>query len=200
VCSLTKRLGLGTVPGYVLAGVLIGPSLLGLVHDVHETLHFAEFGVVMLLFLIGLELAAQRACGPCAGACSGSARCRWCSPLLVGAGRGRHGLRPRVAPAVIVGIGLALSSTAFAMQLLAEKRELTTKHGQTAFGVLLFQDLAAIPTLAAIPLLSAQAGAESSSALVQLGLAVGALVGLVVMSRLVLRPPSASWRPRTATS
>ena len=57
---LTKRLGLGTVPGYVLAGVLIGPSLLGLVHDVHETLHFAEFGVVMLLFLIGLELAPAR--------------------------------------------------------------------------------------------------------------------------------------------
>ncbi|MBK6812998.1 MAG: cation:proton antiporter [Sandaracinaceae bacterium] len=183
---LTKRLGLGTVPGYVLAGVLIGPSLLGLVHDVHETLHFAEFGVVMLLFLIGLELAPARLWAM-RGRVFGLGTLQVLLTALVGAGIAMAcGLS--MAPAVIVGIGLALSSTAFVMQLLAEKRELTTKHGQTAFGVLLFQDLAAIPTLAAIPLLSAQAGAESSGALVQLGLAVGALVGLVVMSRLVLRP------------
>lgn len=183
---LTKRLGLGTVPGYVLAGVLIGPSILGLVHDVHETLHFAEFGVVMLLFLIGLELAPARLWAM-RGRVFGLGTLQVVVTALLGAGIGMAcGLA--VAPAVIVGIGLALSSTAFVMQLLAEKRELATKHGQTAFGVLLFQDLAAIPTLAAIPLLAAEAGDESNGALTQLGLAVGALVGLVVVSRLILRP------------
>lgn len=183
---LTKRLGLGTVPGYVLAGVLIGPSILGLVHDVHETLHFAEFGVVMLLFLIGLELAPARLWAM-RGRVFGLGTLQVLLTAVLGAGIAMAcGLAP--APAVIVGIGLALSSTAFVMQLLAEKRELATKHGQASFGVLLFQDLAAIPTLAAIPLLAAEAGAESDGALTQLGLAVGALVGLVVVSRLILRP------------
>lgn len=183
-----KRLGLGSVLGYLAAGVLIGPSGLALVHEVEGTMHVAELGVVLLLFIIGLELQPSRLWkmrGQVFGL--GGAQVAGTTLLFV-IGGWLAGLGP--AAAIAAGFGMALSSTAFVIQLLGEKNELTTAHGRAAFGILLFQDLAAIPALALIPLLgprTAAQGAEGST-LVQVGLIVAVIVGLVVAGRFLLRP------------
>ncbi|MEL6301320.1 MAG: monovalent cation:proton antiporter-2 (CPA2) family protein [Pseudomonadota bacterium] len=181
---LTKRIGLGSVLGYLLAGVLIGPSVLKLVTDVDTILHFAELGVVFLLFIIGLEMQPSRL---------------W---VLRKAVFGLGGLQVLITglvlsgivvaleidwrAAVVVGFGLALSSTAFTMQLLAERHELSVRYGRSAFAVLLFQDMAVIPLLALMPLLAAP---ESMSVdVVAIGKAIGAMVLLIVGGRYTLRP------------
>lgn len=148
---LFQRFGLGAVLGYLAAGVLIGPSGTGLVSDVDRILHFAELGVVLLLFIVGLELRPARL---------------WkLRRSIFGFGGAQLGLTTillataawfagqPVAAAVIIGAVLALSSTAFALQLMAERNELTSRHGRTAFATLLFQDLAVVPLLAIVPLL-----------------------------------------------
>ncbi|GAB2488757.1 monovalent cation:proton antiporter-2 (CPA2) family protein [Arenimonas alkanexedens] len=146
-----RRLGLGAILGYLVAGVAIGPEGLALVPDPEDVLAASEFGVVMLLFIIGLELSPPRL---------------WVMRRQV---FGTGGLQVLVSAAAIglvattfvgswkaplvVGMGLALSSTAVGLQLLAERKELTAAHGRVAFAILLFQDLIAIPLLAAIPLM-----------------------------------------------
>ena len=151
-----KRIGLGTVLGYLAAGIVIGP-VLQYVADGEAVLHFAELGIVFLLFLIGLELQPSRlwtmrreifglgavqvlACGLAVG-------------LLAWAFGGALGIG--ASAAVIVGLGLALSSTAFAMQLLEERRETGAPYGRRSFSILLFQDLAIVPLLILVPLLAA---------------------------------------------
>src|SRR5262245_43410450 len=134
---LSKRFGLGSVLGYLAAGAVIGPSGARLIHDPESVLHFAEFGVVLFLFLVGLELQPKRlwdlrklvfGLGGIQVAGTG---------LVLGLiGFAAFGLS---APAAVVaGIGLSLSSTAFALQLLAEKNELGTEYGRASFGILLF--------------------------------------------------------------
>jgi glutathione-regulated potassium-efflux system ancillary protein KefC/glutathione-regulated potassium-efflux system protein KefB len=156
VVPLFRKLGLGAVLGYVAAGVLIGPWGFALVADVENILHFAEIGVVMLLFVIGLELQPSRlrvlrrtVFG------LGTAQVLITTAALTGIA-----LACRLAPmtAVIVGFGLSLSSTAFVLQLLAERKALTAAHGRASFGVLLFQDLAVIPAIAVLPLLASKNG------------------------------------------
>jgi len=181
---LTKRIGLGSVLGYLLAGVLIGPSVLKLVTDVDTILHFAELGVVFLLFIIGLEMQPSRL---------------W---VLRKAVFGLGGMQVLITglvlsgivvalgidwrSAVVVGFGLALSSTAFTMQLLAERHELSVRYGRSAFAVLLFQDMAVIPLLALMPLLAAP---ESMNVdVLAIGKAIGAMVLLIVGGRYTLRP------------
>ena len=154
---IAKRLGLGSVLGYLLAGIAIGPFALGLVgEEGQDVLHFAEFGVVLMLFLIGLELEPSRVWrmrAPILGL--GGLQVGLTTAALAGCGLAA-GLDWRVA--VAVGLTLALSSTAIVLQTLAEKGLLRTGGGQSAFAVLLFQDIAVIPMLAILPLL-APAGA-----------------------------------------
>lgn len=183
-----KRLGLGSVLGYLAAGAAIGPSGLALIDEVEDTLHVAEFGVVLLLFLIGLELQPRRL-WQLRAAVFGSGGAQVLGTTLVIAPIAWLLGLPPVA-AVVVGFALSLSSTAFVLQVLGERRELTAPHGRAAFGILLFQDLAAIPALAAIPLLTTSgAGAEAAGdPLVSLAIAAGVILGLVVAGRLLLRP------------
>ena len=150
---IAKRLGLGSVLGYLLAGVAIGPFALGLVgEEGQDVLHFAEFGVVLMLFLIGLELEPSRVWqlrAPILGL--GGLQVGVTTAVLTACGAAA-GLGWRVALAV--GLTLALSSTAIVLQTLAEKGVLRTGGGQSSFAVLLFQDIAVIPVLAILPLLA----------------------------------------------
>ncbi len=147
-----RKAGFGALLGYLAAGVVIGPSVLGLVSDVDAILHFAEFGVVLLLFIIGLELMPARLWAlrrPIFGL--GAAQVGISAVLI---GLAAYGLGYAVQTAIVVGLVLALSSTAFAVQTLADRGELRTQHGRAAFSILLFQDLAVIPLLAVLPWLA----------------------------------------------
>lgn len=156
---LSKRLGLGSVLGYLIAGAAIGPHLLGLVGGGADVMHVAEFGVIMMLFLIGLELRPS-SLWRMRGAVLGLGGLQvGVTTLLLGAfGVYVGGLSVREAAAV--GMILALSSTAIVLQTLAEKGQLGTTGGQTTFAVLLFQDIAVIPMLALLPLLAVAAGGD----------------------------------------
>lgn len=156
VVPVFKRLGLGSVLGYLVAGALLGPSGLALVSDPKSLMAFAELGVVMLLFLIGLELRPSRL---------------WVMRRAVlGLGAAQVGITALAvaaflkeigwdwSPSLVAGAGLSFSSTPFALQLLAERNEMNTTHGRASFAILLFQDLAVIPLLALVPLLSDGAG------------------------------------------
>jgi glutathione-regulated potassium-efflux system ancillary protein KefC/glutathione-regulated potassium-efflux system protein KefB len=150
---VAKRLGLGSVLGYLLAGILIGPFLLALVGDQTDVMHFAEFGVVMMLFLVGLELHPSRL---------------WkLRHSIIGLGGLQVALSTllifavcyfifdlRWQSATALGLMLALSSTAIVLQTLSEKGWIKQEAGQNAFSVLLFQDIAVIPILALLPLLA----------------------------------------------
>jgi monovalent cation:proton antiporter-2 (CPA2) family protein len=150
---LAKRLGLGSVLGYLIAGMIIGPFGLALIgEEGQDVMHFAEFGVVMMLFLIGLELQPAllwRMRGPILGMGGLQVLCSAAAIAGVGA---LYGLAWNEA--IAVGLILALSSTAIVLQTLAEKGLMNTDGGQSAFAVLLFQDISVIPMLAALPLLS----------------------------------------------
>ena len=175
---LAKRLGLGSVLGYLLAGILIGPYALGLVGDQTEVMHFAEFGVVMMLFLVGLELHPARlwrmrhailGLGGLQVTLTAAvlfALCYWLLPLPW-------------QSALAIGLMLALSSTAIVLQSLEEKGWLRIEAGQNAFSVLLFQDIAVIPMLALLPLLAfAPTSAPTAHSNLIEGLPVLAQVGI----------------------
>ena len=184
--ALIKRLGFAAVLGYLLAGIAIGPWGLGLIEDVASAQHLAEFGVVLLLFVIGLELQPSRLWAlrrPIFG--MGSAQVLGTGAVLA-ACAGGFGLAWPAA--LLVGLGLAMSSTAFVLQLLAEKHELATTHGRAAFAVLLFQDIAVIPLLAVVPLLAAPAALGEVNPLLGIGKFVAVCAGLALASRYALRP------------
>ncbi|MDC0744916.1 monovalent cation:proton antiporter-2 (CPA2) family protein [Polyangium mundeleinium] len=184
--ALFKRIGLGTVLGYLAAGALIGPSGLGLIHDVDQTLHFAELGVVFLLFLIGLELQPSRL-WTMRGTVFGLGGAQVAATTAVITGIGLL-LGAPLPAAVVAGVGVSMSSTAFATQILGEKNELGTPHGRSAFGILLFQDVAAIPVLALVPLLGPTPAAKTGSPLTNGLVIVGVIAGLIVAGRFLLRP------------
>ncbi|HEY4582272.1 MAG TPA: monovalent cation:proton antiporter-2 (CPA2) family protein [Lysobacter sp.] len=182
---LFRRLGLGAVLGYLVAGVLLGPQALGVVANAAPVLAASEIGVVMLLFVLGLELSPSRLVvmrRPVFGA--GGAQMAACGLALALAAR-LAGL-PWTA-AIVVGLALALSSTAVGLQLLSERRAVHSDHGRLAFAILLFQDLVAIPLLAAVPLLGHHSGADAID-LRAIGGAVGAVLLVVGGGRLLLRP------------
>jgi glutathione-regulated potassium-efflux system protein KefB len=183
---LSKRLGLGSVLGYLAAGVVIGPSALGLVTNVDDILHFAELGVVLLLFVIGLELQPSRLM-TMRKAVFGLGGVQVLATALVLALAGlAFGLAPQQA--VVVGLALSLSSTAFALQILAEKRELATAHGRASFAILLFQDLAVIPILALLPLLAPATGIEGGDPVwLAVAKALAVIAAVVVGGRYLLR-------------
>ncbi|WP_114970006.1 glutathione-regulated potassium-efflux system protein KefC [Rhodoferax ferrireducens] len=187
---LSKALGLGSIIGYLAAGIAIGPWGLGLVTNVEDILHFAEFGVVLMLFLVGLELEPRRLWSlrrPIFG--WGSAQVLGCALLLTLVALA-FGVGWRVA--LVGGLGLALSSTAIALQLMGERNLLPTGSGQAAFSILLFQDVAAIPILALLPLLAQFSASNETLAPVnhaQEALKIIAVIaGIVLGGRLLLRP------------
>jgi glutathione-regulated potassium-efflux system ancillary protein KefC len=187
VCvPLAKRFGLGSVLGYLIAGVAIGPWGLRLVEDPKSTLHFAEFGVVLMLFLIGLEIELDRLKALRRAVFGGgSAQMAACGGVLALAFMAA-GL-PWVA-AIVVALAVAMSSTAIAMQTLNEKNQLGTGLGQTAFGILLFQDIAAIPLIAVVPLLGSGEREPGSSAWIATATALASIAGVIALGRYVMRP------------
>ena len=192
---ISKALGLGSIIGYLAAGMAIGPWGLALVSDVQSILHFAEFGVVLMLFLVGLELEPRRLWElrrPIFG--WGSVQVLSCIALLFIAfgavslpAIGLFGLNFSWKVALVASLGLALSSTAIALQVLGERNQLATTGGQSAFSILLFQDVAAIPILALLPLLAVSTGAVQGNAWLEAGKAIGVIAAIIVGGRLLLR-------------
>ncbi|WP_313701320.1 glutathione-regulated potassium-efflux system protein KefB [Pantoea sp.] len=184
IVPVAARLGIGAVLGYLVAGIAIGPWGLGFISDVDEILHFSELGVVFLMFIIGLELnpaklwALRRSIFGV-----GAAQVIFSAAIL-------GGLLWLTAfswqAAIIGGIGLAMSSTAMALQLMMDKGMNRSEAGQLGFSVLLFQDIAVIPALALIPLL---AGTDSGHIdWMKVGMKVLAFAGMLVGGRYLLRP------------
>jgi glutathione-regulated potassium-efflux system ancillary protein KefC/glutathione-regulated potassium-efflux system protein KefB len=183
---ISRRLGFGSVLGYLAAGIIIGPFGLAFVADAEHILHFAELGVVFLLFIVGLELKPSRLWVMRRMVFGLGAAQVFVSAAALGAIAWALGLAANTA--IVVGFILALSSTAFVLQMLAEKKQLGTLHGRAAFSILLFQDLAAIPLIAMLPLLGANASFDDGINVSQVGLMFAAIVGLIVGGRLLLRP------------
>jgi monovalent cation:proton antiporter-2 (CPA2) family protein len=182
---LAKQAGLGSVIGYLLAGIAIGPWGLGAFTDVDQILEFAELGIVLLLFVIGLELAPARLWSLRRAVFGLGALQVLVSGAVLAAGA--YALGFALKPAVVIGLTLALSSTAFAIQVLSEKRQLTTRAGRSAFAVLLFQDFAVIPLLAAMPVLAIGGEALDLDRLVEAGKVIALLAAIVVGARFLLR-------------
>lgn len=182
---LAKRFGIATVLGYLFTGLLLGPSFLKVAGNPDDLLHFSEFGVVLLLFIIGLELQPSRL---------------WAlrQQIFVLGGLqvivtgvvlmllSWYFLDIRLSNSFVIGFGLALSSTAFVLQLLGEKKQLATTHGQQAFTILLFQDIAVIPLLAALPFLSG--AQEQNYDWIYFAKVISVFAGLIFVSRFVVRP------------
>src|SRR5881398_2583615 len=186
--SVFRFARLSSILGYLVAGLVIGPWGLNLIGDVGRILQVSEFGIVLLLFIIGLELQPTRlwvmrrivfGYGP--------AQVALCA-LLLGAGAWALGVPP-IASAVI-GFGLSLSSTPLVLQVLAERGQLKTQYGRGAFGILLFQDLAVLPALALLPMLapSSSTHAASGSWWITLLKLLAVIVAVIGGGRLLLRP------------
>ncbi|MCC8381344.1 MULTISPECIES: glutathione-regulated potassium-efflux system protein KefB [unclassified Xenorhabdus] len=180
---LAQKFRIGAVLGYLLAGIALGPWGAGLIKDVGEILHFSELGVVFLMFIIGLEL--------------NPAKLWQLRRSIFGAGTVQVVLTALVLAsflcltnfswqaAVIGGVGLAMSSTAMALQLMREKGMANNEGGQLGFSILLFQDIALIPALALIPIL---AGGTASGDWYRIGLKIIAFAGMLLGGRYLLRP------------
>ena len=187
---VAKKMGLGAIIGYLAAGMAIGPWGLKLVTNVQDILHFAEFGVVLMLFLVGLELEPKRLWNlrrPIFG--WGSAQVAGCAALLATVAM-VFGVSWQIA--LVASLGLALSSTAIALQTINDRNLMPTSSGQAGFSILLFQDVAAIPILALLPLLGSLSGenealAETNRALEALKI-IAVISGIVLGGRLLLRP------------
>jgi glutathione-regulated potassium-efflux system ancillary protein KefC len=181
---LARKLGLGSIIGYLGAGIAIGPFGLELVRDPDAILQFAEFGVVLMLFLIGLELEPPRLWAMRRSIFGwGSAQVLGCA-VAVGGVALLLGVRWPVA--VVAGLGLALSSTAVALQVMQERNLMGTAGGQAGFSILLLQDVAAIPILALIPLLAPKVQ-DSGSPWTEALRALAVIAGIIVVGRLLLR-------------
>src|SRR5436190_2037482 len=179
------RLGLGSVAGYLLAGIAIGPWGLKLVQQPEAIHAFAELGVVFLLFVIGLELEPHRLWSM-RSRLIGLGLSQVVGSILVIAGVALL-FRLDMRVALVAGMALSLSSTALALQPLNERGALGTQGGQATFAILLFQDIAVIPMLAALPLLG-QAGGWSGFSWQGLGFAVAVVVGTLVLGHFIARP------------
>ena len=183
---LSRRLGLGSVLGYLAAGIIIGPFGFAFVTDAEHILHFAELGVVFLLFIVGLELQPSRLWVMRRMVFGlGTAQVAF-SAIAIGLVAWMLGLSGNAA--IVVGLVLALSSTAFVLQMLAEKKQLPTTQGRAAFSILLFQDLAVIPLIALLPLLGQNASFDEGISFTRIVLMIATIGGLVIGGRLLLKP------------
>ena len=185
---LAKRLQLGAVLGYLFAGVVIGPQVLGWVGDPQSVSHISELGVVLLLFIIGLELSPKRLWVMRKAVFGVGLAQVLLTAVVIGAVALLAFGQP-LNSAVVLGLGLALSSTAFGLQSLAERKELNSPHGRLAFAILLFQDIAAIPLIAMVPLLAGGSGDAGEGSTLDHSLRVlGSIAVVVIGVRYLLRP------------
>ena len=183
---IAKRLGLGAVLGYLLAGMAIGPWGLRLIDGVEDILHFSEFGVVLLLFLIGLELEPKRLWSLRRSIFGwGGAQVGIVTLALSGAAIG-FGIDWKTA--LIAALGLSLSSTAIVLATLSERKLTATPAGSAGFAILLFQDIAAIPMIAIVPLLGVAAIQGSDAGWLSAGKAVAVIATLIFGGRFLVRP------------
>ncbi len=188
IVPLFYRLKLGAVLGYLVAGMLIGPQLLGLVDDPQAALSFSEFGIVLLLFVIGLELRPQRLWDLRKDIFGmGAAQVVLCGLALTMFLYSVTGLSWQAA--LVVGLPLALSSTALVVQILQERGIFNTGLGERSFAVLLFQDLSIVPMITIVAALSRLPADPQATGGWMLALySVGAIIGLVIVGRFVLNP------------
>lgn len=186
--AVARWLGIGTVLGYLVAGIALGPYALGVVfsdYKAKEFLHFAEFGVVLLLFLIGLELKPMRLWSMRTSIFGLGGAQLVLSALMLAVVTLLLGEAWQTA--LFIGLALALSSTAFALQVLEETGELRARHGRLAFAVLLFQDLAAIPLIALAPLFAiASKTSVPGMDLAAAGKALATIAGVVLIGYFAL--------------
>jgi glutathione-regulated potassium-efflux system ancillary protein KefC len=183
---LARALGLGSIIGYLGAGIVIGPWGLKLVTDAQTILSVAEFGVVLMLFLVGLELEPRRLWSmrrPIFG--WGSVQMGACAALMTAAG---IAFDVPWQVALAAALGLAMSSTAIGLAVLAERRAMPTHAGQGVLSIALFQDVAAIPILALLPLLGVQAAQDAGGGWLGAAKAVAVIAALLLGGRLLLRP------------
>ncbi len=193
---LARLLGLGSIIGYLGAGIAIGPFGLKLVTDPQAMLHFAEFGVVLMLFLVGLELEPRRLWAmrrPIFG--WGSVQLFGSTALVLAVGLAT-GVDWRLA--LVAGLALAMSSTAIGLGVLAERNLMPTTAGQSVLSVALLQDMAAIPILALVPLLAASGAAAEGGGWLGAAQALGVIAAIVLGGRLLLRP-ALRWIARSDT-
>jgi monovalent cation:proton antiporter-2 (CPA2) family protein len=182
---LFTRLGLGSVLGYLAAGAAIGPWGLALIDTVEQVLHFAELGVVLLLFVIGLELNPARLWQMRLQVFGLGALQILLSALILGGVAYYAGWTPLAA--AVIGFGLALSSTAFVLQILGERGDLYSGYGRTSFAILLMQDLAVVPLLATVPLL-AGVGGEQEFSWGPVLRAIAVVGGVILAGHFLIRP------------
>ena len=193
---LARLLGLGSIIGYLGAGMAIGPWGLKLVTDPQAMLHFAEFGVVLMLFLVGLELEPRRLWSmrrPIFG--WGSVQLLGSAALVLGVGL-LAGVSWQLS--LVAGLALAMSSTAIGLSMLAERNLMPTTAGQSVLSVALLQDMAAIPILALVPLLAASGAAAAGGGWLGVAKALGVIAAIVLGGRLLLRP-ALRWIARSDT-
>jgi glutathione-regulated potassium-efflux system ancillary protein KefC len=186
VVPLSRALGLGAILGYLAAGIAIGPWGLKLVPNVQDVLHFAEFGVVLMLFLVGLELEPRRLWNlrrPIFG---------WGSVQLFGSAALMTGIAVACGVdwriALVASLALADSSTATGLRAMADRNLMTTTSGSSMLSVLLLQDVAAIPVLALLPLLAVAGASAEGSGWMAAAKAVGVIAAIILGGRLLLRP------------
>ncbi len=194
IVPISHRMNLGAVLGYLIAGMAIGPSGLSLVWDTESIFQFSEFGVIFLMFVIGLELQPSRLWVLRRSVFGlGSAQVLLTAGIVF--------VLTQMMPSItwqastVLGFGLAMSSTALVLQSLAERHQLTTNHGRDSFSVLLFQDLAVIPILALLPALTNQVN-DGPFNWMGILKPIGVIVAFVVIGRLILRP-AFKWIART---
>lgn len=190
IVPLFKRIGLGSVLGYLVAGCLIGPSVFGIIKDPDSVVHLAELGVVMFLFIIGLEMHPERLWAMKKAIFGrGLLQVGLSGTLLTCAGIYLLGLPKEVA--FIAGMGFTLSSTAIVMQALEERGITSTPKGQRVISTLIFEDLAIVPLLASVAFLvphAKESGADHSTDWTSIGIALGAVVGLIVTGKWLMNP------------
>ena len=174
---LFKRMGLGSILGYLFAGIVLGPHALGIIEDPESVLHFAEYGVILLLFVIGLELAPEKLWSMRNHIVVLGGSQVLLTGLVIGFGMV---MLMAIPLAFVLGVTLALSSTALAIQLMSEERILASPLGRKGFSILLLQDLAVIPILIAVSVLAPVATGGSTSAWY---VTILALVGVVAFGR-----------------
>ncbi|TQV71818.1 potassium transporter [Exilibacterium tricleocarpae] len=182
---LFRKIGLGAILGYLAAGVILGPSVTGTINDPEDVLHFAEFGVVMLLFLIGLELAPDKLWQMRSQILLNGGTQLVASAALIALVLYAAGLSATLA--VVIGLTLGLSSTAFAIQLMADQGVLATAAGRQGFAILLLQDIAVIPLLLFVESLAPAASASNATPL-PWWLGPAAVVAVLVAGRYLANP------------
>jgi len=179
---ISKRLGLGSILGYLFAGLLIGPQLLGFIHNPAEILHFAEVGVILMLFVIGLELSPDKLWEMREKIVFLGFGQLFVSGAILAVLLGLY-FQTSWGSNLVIGMALALSSTAFALQLMNERGLMPTPLGRQGFAILLFQDLAVIPILMAVSLIAGASVGEQPW-----WVSVGALAALILVGFYLINP------------